>query len=369
MPNPRRTILRHLFFLALLTQAGSHAFAMPAQAGRNTSPAVLYHNYCSVCHGDKGNGQSRARQSLNPPPKDFTSPAVAQNLSRARMIEVVSNGAAGTAMVGWKTQLSARQIESIVDYIRTTYMPTSAGDTHSAEHGSERGRAIYARTCSVCHGDRGNGSSWAAANMSKPPENFTSPDSRAKLSRTRMIASVTHGRPDTAMPGFGSQLKAADIEAVVDYVRAAFMQAPAGEGISGTYAHGTPAAASATPEKYGDHHSGKTDMKAPMPKGLLGDARRGGKFYQQNCATCHGKEGDGRGPRAYFINPKPRNFLDPAFTSSFNRPAIYAATSMGRQGSEMPAWSKVLNEQEIANVAEFVFQRFVAAGQKTAKAK
>jgi mono/diheme cytochrome c family protein len=110
-------------------------------------------------------------------------------------------------------------------------------------------------------------------------------------------------------------------------------------------------------------------MKQPMPNSLKGSAAAGERFYMANCATCHGAKGDGKGPRAYFINPKPRNFLDPAFTSSFNRPAIYAATSMGRQGSEMPAWSKVLNEQEIANVAEFVFQRFVAAGQKTAKAK
>jgi mono/diheme cytochrome c family protein len=363
MPNPRRTILPHILFFALLSLASSHVVAMPAQAGRNTSPAVLYHNYCSVCHGDKGNGQSRARQSLNPPPKDFTSPAVAQNLSRARMIEVVSNGAAGTAMVGWKTQLSSRQIESVVDYIRTTYMPSGSGAVSVPGTGSrtERGRAIYARTCSVCHGDRGNGSSWAAANMSKPPENFTSPDSRAKLNRTRMITSVTHGRPDTAMPGFGSQLNTMDIEAVVDYVRAAFMQAPAGEGISGTYAHGTPAAASAPPEKHEHHHSGKIDMKAQMPKGLIGDARRGGKFYQQNCATCHGKEGDGRGPRAYFINPKPRNFLHAGSRAELNRPELYEHIGEGVRGTEMPAWDKVLTPQQIADVAEYVFRQFIVS--------
>ena len=359
MPNQRLSILRHLLFFALLSQTSSHVVAMPAQAGRDTSPAVLYHNYCSVCHGDKGNGQSRARQSLNPPPKDFTSPAVAQTLSRARMIEVVSNGAAGTAMVGWKTQLSARQIESVVDYIRTTYMPISGGAV--AAHGTERGRAIYARTCSVCHGERGNGASWAAANMSKPPENFTSPDSRAKLNRTRMIASVSHGRPDTAMPGFGSQLNQSDIEAVVDYVRAAFMQASAGEGISGTYAHGTPAATTSAPAKHEHHHTGKTNMKAPMPKGLVGDPRRGGRFYQQNCATCHGKDGDGRGPRAYFINPKPRNFLHAGSRAELNRPELYEHIGEGVRGTEMPAWDKVLTPQQIADVAEYVFRQFIVS--------
>ncbi len=50
------------------------------------------------------------------------------------------------------------------------------------------------------------------------------------------------------------------------------------------------------------------DMSAlPMPKGSAGDVVKGAAFYMQNCATCHGASGDGRGPRAYSINPKPQN--------------------------------------------------------------
>lgn len=348
-------LTRRLSFLAtLLALAWGQAAAAPVQAARDTSPAVLYHNYCSVCHGDKGNGQSRARQSLNPPPKDFTTPAATQSLTRDRMIHVVTHGAPNTAMVAWKSQLSVRQIEYVVDYIRANFM---AGDARSdALAGHERGRAIYARTCSVCHGDRGNGASWAAANMTKPPENFTSPAARAKLKRERMIASVTHGRPDTAMPGFASQLKQADIEAVVDYVRAVFMLVPAGEGISGTYAHGTPADLGPR----GDHHQGAPiDMKAPMPKGLMGDAGRGGRFYKDNCATCHGVTGDGRGPRAYFINPKPRNFLHAGSRAELNRPELFEHIGEGVRGTEMPAWDKVLTPQQIADVAEYVFRQFI----------
>ena len=81
-------------------------------------------------------------------------------------------------------------------------------------------------------------------------------------------------------------------------------------------------------------------------------------------ATCHGTTGDGRGPRAYFINPKPRNFLHPASRQELDRIAVFNATSAGKQGTEMPAWRQVLNPQEIADVSEFVFQRFIqpAAG-------
>jgi mono/diheme cytochrome c family protein len=39
---------------------------------------------------------------------------------------------------------------------------------------------------------------------------------------------------------------------------------------------------------------------------------------------------------------------------------------MGKTGSEMPAWSKVLSKQEIADVSEFVFQTFIRPARKEA---
>jgi mono/diheme cytochrome c family protein len=110
-------------------------------------------------------------------------------------------------------------------------------------------------------------------------------------------------------------------------------------------------------------------MTVGLPNGLKGDARRGGAFYLANCATCHGARGDGAGPRAYFINPKPRNFLDNASRATLNRVALYAAVSEGRLASEMPAWKQVATPQQIADVAEYVFQTFIRATPATAAAK
>lgn len=106
------------------------------------------------------------------------------------------------------------------------------------------------------------------------------------------------------------------------------------------------------------------DMSLPMPLGLKGDVTKGRDFYMQNCFTCHGVTGAGDGPRAYFINPVPRDFLLESSRQYLNRPALFGAISKGRTGSEMPAWGKVLNDQEIANVAEYVFQNFILAGKK-----
>lgn len=106
------------------------------------------------------------------------------------------------------------------------------------------------------------------------------------------------------------------------------------------------------------------DMSLPMPLGLKGDPAKGGAFFMTNCFTCHGVKGDGEGPRAYFITPPPRNFLLETSRQRLNRPALFEAITNGRLGTNMPAWGKVLSNQKIADVAEFVFQHFISAPQE-----
>lgn len=369
--TPLLTNCRRIIFMLALWFVGSLSSAMAGAhnttSGGDIRPAVLYHNYCSVCHGDKGDGRSRAQNSLTPPPRDFTTPDSATQLTRARMIDAIQNGRAGTAMVAWKSQLSQKEIEALADYVRNTFIRTSATPD------SSRGRMVYSKNCAVCHGDKGDGRSRAQASLMPPPRDFTSPTAKAELTPSRMITSVTYGRPDTAMVGFKTQLSASDISAVVDYIRAGFMASADTEGISGirnSRRAMAPDAASTQPAAPAITGPGKpvpVNMTLPMPGALKGDAVKGSALYMSNCATCHGTTGDGRGPRAYFINPKPRNFLHPASRQELNRVAIFNAVSAGKQGTEMPAWRQVLNPQEIADVSEFLFQRFIQPLPENAK--
>ncbi len=163
-----------------------------------------------------------------------------------------------------------------------------------------------------------------------------------------MLHVVTHGKPDTAMPGFHTQLSPEDVATVVDYVRAAFMvPAPMSEQIASKVMEVVSASASIV------------DMNASMPDNLQGDPMMGQGLYAGNCSTCHGMNGDGQGPRAYFILPKPRNFQHAGSRSTYNRPALYRAIARGTLGSEMPAWDTVLNPQQIADLAEYVFRTFI----------
>lgn len=342
--RPMKAFFTCLAAFLLATAVPASAKTDAGRPSQKIQADALYHNYCSVCHGDRGDGRSRARGSLNPPPRDFTN---APELTREAMITIVKYGKPGTAMVGWQTQLTDEEIAAVVDYIRDTFIAVALDPK------LQKGKTIYVHNCAVCHGERGQGSNLPVGGPTLP-KNFASPQSRAELSRERMIASVTHGRPGTAMAAFGGRLSAGDIEAVVDYIRAALMVPET--DISGTRAHGGGKRNPATDLV-------KADMSLPMPGGRKGDPVKGKRFYDANCATCHGVKGDGQGPRAYFINPKPRNFLEARSQGTYNRPALYMAIAMGRLGTEMPAWNKVLSEQEIADVAEYVFRQFIQPGK------
>ncbi|MCF8211711.1 MAG: c-type cytochrome [Rhodoferax sp.] len=351
----RLAAFQHIVAMVLITGAGFAVAGERPLKSDEIKPDAIYHNYCSVCHGDRGDGRSRASNSLMPAPRDFTT---ASELTRDTMITIVTHGKPTTAMVGWTTQLNAKEIEAVVDYIRQTFMALALDPR------LQHGKVVYTENCLRCHGDRGQGLNDATTGA-PAPKDLTSPQMRVELSRERMIKSVATQHHGSVASGFAGKLSTAEIEEVVDYVSAGLM-IPASSAISGVRAREarrSDGQAVASPS--GQSSKIQTiDMQLQLPKELVGNAKRGGEFFKENCATCHGARGDGKGSRAAGLNPKPRNFLDAASRSQLNRPAIYAAVYDGKTGTEMPAWGKVLNEQQVADVSEYVFQQFVRTGKK-----
>jgi cbb3-type cytochrome c oxidase subunit III len=204
--------------------AGQHHTYIP---GETRPGATIFHNYCSVCHGDKGDGQTRARNGLVPPPRNYTTPEAAIELTRERMIYSVTHGREGTAMIGWGKELSEKEIEGVVDYIRMKFMKLGGKTEHVPPDSkllASRGGVLYLQACAMCHGETGTRPT--TGRMQPPPRDFTSPEVIAELTRKRMIASVTNGRPGTAMKGYGTQFNKGEIEAMVDFIREAFMSGP-----------------------------------------------------------------------------------------------------------------------------------------------
>lgn len=323
-------------------------------------PDQIFRKSCAVCHGERGNGQGRASGNLNPPPRDFTQ---ASSLTREAMINGVTYGRPGTAMMAWRTRYSEKQIEGVVDYIRGRFMLVAL-DPHI-----ETGRAVYGHFCQVCHGDRAQGAT--SANKIDTPPDFTTPQAQIGLTRERMIASVARGKHGSTKEGFSDRLTADNIEASVDYIRRVLLPvlSERDKDLSHASAQADIGAAKASPQQVAPPPPApaaapkkavvQADMSMPIPNGLVGNIELGKTFYMGNCFTCHGKLGNGEGPRAFFLNPKPRNFHDEYSHINLNRPTIFSVITTGKPGTVMPAWGKVLSAQEIANVTEFIFQTFV----------
>jgi cbb3-type cytochrome oxidase cytochrome c subunit/cytochrome c2 len=77
----------------------------------------LFAGNCASCHGDRGTGDGPAAGALAPSPTNFQ----LKKPTEARAWEVLENGAPGTAMPPWKSQLSADQRHALVEFVRSLY--------------------------------------------------------------------------------------------------------------------------------------------------------------------------------------------------------------------------------------------------------
>lgn len=68
----------------------------------------------------------------------------------------------------------------------------------------ERARELYAQSCVVCHGERGDADTERARDLRPPPLNFRDADVRAKLSPHRVYNTLTFGVSGTSMASFGT---------------------------------------------------------------------------------------------------------------------------------------------------------------------
>lgn len=82
----------------------------------------------------------------------------------------------------------------------------------------QRGRALFARHCALCHGQRGDGRGERRTGLSPPPRDLTDPTWQARTSTASIFLAVREGVPGTAMPSWAA-LSEEDCWDLVAYVR------------------------------------------------------------------------------------------------------------------------------------------------------
>ncbi len=79
----------------------------------------LYDQYCSTCHGPKGDGKGPVGAALKPPPRDLNIPLKQWTYAKGdlkKVFEVISKGIPNTSMVKWD-QLSEQERWALTYYV------------------------------------------------------------------------------------------------------------------------------------------------------------------------------------------------------------------------------------------------------------
>jgi mono/diheme cytochrome c family protein len=201
------------------------------------------------------------------------------------------------------------------------------------------GDRVFRDNCAVCHGATGDGQGMAAHHFKSPPRDLT--QGRFKFRSTAsgqvptdadLTRTIVHGIPSTGMVP-QNHLSDGEVQAVITFIK----------GLSPRFA--------ATP-------SPKVVTIPEPPASTLEAVARGAKIYVKGeCAECHGKEARGDGPSAKDLSIKPSDLTRRPLKSGPSARDLVRTLLTGLDGTPMPSYYQVLEDEEIWDLAYWLASR------------
>lgn len=322
-----RAIVRVGIAAALFAALSSPAVAIDSGALQTADlerGRAVYDFYCYQCHGYSGDARTLASTYLNPAPRDFVH-AGSTHLSEAAMLDAITSGRKGTAMMSFSKVLSLADRQAVVAFIRQRFMRPGSSPRryHTAANGwtgiedvtpaipfatgqtpldvpwedlngsQQAGKRLYMRTCISCH-DRATvllqGPVWSRRALSYPyPHEEEHEQSESDA--------------------------------------------------------GTPVSA------FSRHDVG------PTIEDLDPYEQSGEQLFQANCAFCHATDGTGRNWIGSFLEPNARD-LGLASVAAMSDAKFVQTIKDGLPGTSMPAWKHVLRQRDIEAVVAYIRRAF-----------
>ena len=184
---------------------------------------------CAGCHGEFGAGDGQAAKSFDTMPRALADGDWLSGKSDQQLHDVIGEGIPGTSMPSFYDELSNREIDAVVSYLREL-----ADVQHRPNPLSGWAQESYRAYCASCHGADGDGDGVAAGRLEPAPRSFRNPTWMAGQTDEALAQAVRVGRPGTAMPAFRALLSDAEIDRLVEYIRA-FAGADAIPGAASAY--------------------------------------------------------------------------------------------------------------------------------------
>lgn len=225
--------------------------------------------------------------------------------------------------------------------IRDANAKGSEGYVEAVKEGGE----LYYKNCIFCHGDLLDGTGHFAEAFNPRPINFQDVGTIAQLQESFLFWRITTGGPGlpregtpwaSAMPVWHEMLNEEEVWKIVTFLYDYTGHEPRSWEL----------------EKKDE--TAKQEKPVPAKNAKLDEAAADA-IYAKRCMHCHGEDGDGLGPAAEFLYPKPRDFTLATFKykttnadDEFPTDDDLRKTIMeGLPGTSMPAWKSLLSPAEV----------------------
>jgi mono/diheme cytochrome c family protein len=104
-------------------------------------------------------------------------------------------------------------------------------------------------------------------------------------------------------------------------------------------------------------------LDVPEARLQSAEARAQGRtLFLSHCALCHGKQGNGHGRREMGLSTAPADFTDPSWRSQATPRHVFFWIREGVQGTPMPAW-RALSDDETWDLVAYVLSLSPVARQ------
>ena len=201
------------------------------------------------------------------------------------------------------------------------------------------GERVFRDNCAVCHGAAGDGQGMAAHHFKSQPRDLTKGRFKFRSTASGQIPTdadltrtIVQGIPSTGMVP-QNHLSETEVQAVIAFVKSLsprFAGAPPPKVVT------IPAAPASSPEA----------------------VERGAKVYVKGeCAECHGKEARGDGPSAKDLAIKPPDLTRRPFKSGPTARDIVRTLLTGLDGTPMPSYYQLLEDEELWDLAYWLAAR------------
>ncbi|MBF0603574.1 MAG: cytochrome c [Nitrospirae bacterium] len=285
----------------------------------------IYNFRCYFCHGYSGDARTLASSYLSPKPRNFlaTSPG---ELSRERMVTVITSGISGSAMAGFGTILGKDEIAEVADFVRWEFMIRHASNTryHTKANGWDN-HERYAVAFPFATG---------ALALDTPDDQLTVEQRQGKqLFFSACITCHDRGRVEKEGPIWDSR--------PVSFPRNGVTPETVGkiDGVSGASIYAV--------------HDRPAVVADLTPVERLGET-----LFQKNCAFCHAADGTGKNWIGRFLEPHPRDLTTKTFMDGQTATTLLATLREGIPGTSMPAWKSVLSDEKLIAILHYIHRVF-----------